>query len=277
MLEESTERADAVVAKRQPRITHRTLEQFLKTMDTTPEVIDEEGQQTNMVLTPTQQCSETHNTKLPTNASRMVIKPTWYVYGNALNTEKFEDCLYDQSAGGIIVDHFEPLVNEPDLFQLSSGGRRILETPNAGGNSVWSEVLSYEVLHQVFGAELKNTETEIQYVPGSKITDYSVMFDDHHIGVSVVRIINFFDLMGKKYKAVFTPEYAKQLLYKKLFGVLASSEAVIDKWEKQILHIWTTSSSTADIIVQEYWKIPKRLRANTLVYVTHATNSEWLF
>ncbi|EFA78584.1 hypothetical protein PPL_09236 [Heterostelium album PN500] len=204
------------------------------------------------------------------------VGPTWCVYGNSLNEEFFRNCLFDEQCGDIIVDHFEPIVQDPALFHLSAGGRRILDTPNAGGNSVWSEVLSYEVLHECFGAQLKKTETEIEYAPGSKITDYSVDFNGHHIGVSVVRIINFFDLMGKKYKAVFTPEYAKQLLYKKLFGVLASTEAVYDKWEKQILYIWTTSSHAADIIVEEYWKVPKKLRSNTLVYVTHATNSEFM-
>jgi len=152
----------------------------------------------------------------------------------------------------------------------------MLNTPNAGGNSVWSEVLSYEVLHHVFGAELKRTETEIEYAPGSKITDFSIDIHNRHIGVSVVRIINFFDLNGKKYKAPFTPEYARDILYKKLFGVIASTEATVDKWEKQILYIWTTSSCVADIIVSEYWKVPKKLRSNTLVYVTHATNSEWI-
>ncbi|GAM18502.1 hypothetical protein SAMD00019534_016770 [Acytostelium subglobosum LB1] len=268
MLEESTDKADAVVTKRQPMITYRTLEQFMHSLETCQDDDMEEC---------SAPCTKTHTYNRPSAAPRLAIKSTWYVYGNALNTEYFNNCMFDTHCGDIIVDHFEPLVNQPDLFLLSNGGRRILETPNAGGNSVWSEVLSYEVLHQVFGAQLKSTETEIQYLPGSKITDYSVTFDGHHIGVSVVRIINFFDLMGKKYKAVFTPEYARQLLYKKLFGVLASSEAVIDKWEKQILYIWTTSSTAADIIVQEYWKIPKRLRSNTLVYVTHATNSEWLF
>eukprot|EP01133_Synstelium_polycarpum_P002617 gene2617-3008_t len=222
-------------------------------------------------------CTKTHTFNRPSATPRLIIKPTWCVYGNSLNTEFFYNCLFDQECGDIIVDHFEPIVQSPELFILSKGGRRILETPNAGGNSVWSEVLSFEVLNQVFGATLCKTETEIQYAPGSKITDYSVEFQGHHIGVSVVRIINFFDLMGKTYKAVFTPEYARELLYKKLFGVIASSLAVVDKWEKQILYIWTTSSRSADIIVEEYWKVPKKLRSNTLVYVTHATGSEWLF
>eukprot|EP01132_Coremiostelium_polycephalum_P003703 gene3703-4613_t len=252
--------------KDEPKITYKTLQHFLDSLE--PEECCEKE--------PTP-CPNSHTFNRPEANPRLVVTPTWCVYGNSLNTEFFDTCLYDQNCGDIIVDHFQPLVECPELFQLSPGGRKILTTPNAGGSSVWSEVLSYEVLNRVFGANLKKTETEIEYVPGSKITDYSVSFNNTHIGVSVVRIINFFDLMGRKYKATFTPEYARNLLYKKLFGVIASSEAVVDKWEKQILYIWTTSSCVADVIVEEYWKVPAKLRSNTLVYVTHATNSDFLF
>lgn len=43
-----------------------------------------------------------------------------------------------------------------------------------GGNSVWSEVMSYEILNASYGAQLRRTEMEIEYYPASKITDYSV-------------------------------------------------------------------------------------------------------
>ncbi|EGC39250.1 hypothetical protein DICPUDRAFT_52804 [Dictyostelium purpureum] len=248
-------------------ITFRNLDEFIK-------YLEENNCANDIEVSP---CSKSHTFNRPVADPRLIVKATWCVYGNSLNTEFFYSCLKDKHCGDIIVDHYEPLVDDPEHFILSKGGRRILETPNAGGNSVWSEVLGYEVLHHCFGAQLKRTETEIEYAPGSKITDFSVDIDGSHIGVSVVRIINFFDLNGKTYKAVFTPEYARNLLYKKLFGVIASTEATVDKWEKQILFVWTTSSCVADIIVEEYWKVPAKLRSNTLVYVSHATNSEWLF
>lgn len=256
---------------RVPKITFKSLQEFLDSLE------NDSAQNSHQCQQLSSPCPFTHTFNRPVAQPRAVVKPTWYVYGNSLNTEFFENNIQDATCGDIIVDHFEPLVQDPEFFQLSSGGRRILETPNAGGNSVWSEVLSYEVLHNVFGAQLKKTETEIQYVSGSKITDFSVDIQGKHIGVSVVRIINFFDLDGRTFKRVFTPEYARNLLYKKLFGVIASSEATFDRWEKQILHVWTTSSCVADTIVEEYWKIPSQLRSNTLVYVTHATNSEYLF
>ncbi|KAM9943668.1 hypothetical protein ACTFIT_008246 [Dictyostelium discoideum] len=256
-----------MVKSQAPSITFKSLDQFIKYLEENNCVDDIE-------VSP---CSKSHTFNRPVSTPRLIIKPTWCVYGDSLNTEFFHSCLKDKTCGDIIVDHFEPLVSSPTDFLLSNGGQRILDTPNAGGSSVWSEVLSFEVLNQVFGAQLKKTETEIEYAPGSKITDFSVDINNSHIGVSVVRIINFFDLNGRTYKAVFTPEYARNLLYKKLFGVIASTEAVVDKWEKQILYVWTTSSCVADIIVQEYWKVPAKLRSNTLVYVNHATNSEFLF
>jgi len=187
----------------------------------------------------------------------------------------FDAYISNPSAGGIIVDTFEALGNQ-DFMKLSNGAYRMLHTPNAGGNSVWSEVLSYELLHSSYGALLRRTEMEIEYWPESKITDYSVTVAGRHIGVSVTRAINFLDLT-RKYKAPFTADDAHRLLSKKLFGVLASSSATVDKWEKQILHVWTTSKTAAKLVVREYHKVDPVLRADTVVLVTLAKNADWLF
>jgi hypothetical protein len=93
----------------------------------------------------------------------------------------------------------------------------MLNEPNAGGSSLWSEVLSYEVLHYCLGASLIATEMvitvifflfffsisfgfffffffffgqELEYDAGSKITDYSVQVDGIKYGVSVTRMVN---------------------------------------------------------------------------------------
>lgn len=50
----------------------------------------------------------------------------------------------------------------------------VLNLSLVGGNSVWSEVMSYEILHANYGAKLLRTEMEIEYWPASKITDYSI-------------------------------------------------------------------------------------------------------
>lgn len=61
-----------------------------------------------------------------------------------------------------------------DKFSLSSAGNRMYHTPNAGGNSLWSEVVSLEILEAEFGAKLLRTEMEIEYNCECKITDYSI-------------------------------------------------------------------------------------------------------
>ena len=43
----------------------------------------------------------------------------------------------------------------------------MLSLPNAGGSSLLSEVLSFEMLSRAFGATLDRTEMELTYVPGA--------------------------------------------------------------------------------------------------------------
>ena len=77
-------------------------------------------------------------------------------------------------------------------IKLTNGGRKLLETPNAGGNSVISEVLSFEVLAEyLFSVKLLYTEMELEYKCASKITDYSILVGKEPIGVSVTRMMKF--------------------------------------------------------------------------------------
>jgi len=151
--------------------------------------------------------------------------------------------------------------NKFENMDYSPDALKILHLPNAGGNSLESEVLSFEVLHRCFGAKLLKTEMEIEYCPeSSKKTDYSVTLHGHHIGVSVTRAM--------KFNGVFTAQDARWLLEKKLQGIIVSSENVLDGWEKQILHVWTTHDYIADIIKTEFDKISDSLRKDTVVVLT---------
>lgn len=77
------------------------------------------------------------------------------------------------------------------MITLCAGAKKVLYTPNAGGNSIWSEAVSFEVLTSLCRAVLHKTEMEIEYMPGSKITDYSVKVFGKDIGVSVTRAMKF--------------------------------------------------------------------------------------
>lgn len=95
------------------------------------------------------------------------------------NSFTVPNCLTDISphSGRIVRNtlHIRPTVKDFAEIHLTEGGERIRDTPNAGGNSVMSEVLSYELLRCMYGAELLRTEMELEYWPlGGKITDYSI-------------------------------------------------------------------------------------------------------
>jgi hypothetical protein len=171
---------------------------------------------------------------------------------------------------------------------LGDGARRILDSPNAGGNSIWSEALSFEVLNAMFGAKLlctgsfvdllllsyfithhffqiffTVTEMQICYFPmGGKITDYSVSIFNQPIGVSVTRAL--------KFHGEFCDADAIVLLTKKLYGVNESSRLVSDphRWKKQILHVWAENVKVAHTLTRVWKQMDASLIANTMVLIT---------
>lgn len=157
--------------------------------------------------------------------------------------------------------------------KLSHGAEQLRDLENAGGNSEFSEAMSFDVLSRLFGARLCKTEMELRYVfSGSKKTDFSAQIYGHVIGVSVTRAMS--------YRCKFTEADAERLLSKKLYGVVASSANVIepDSWRKQILHVWAQHDYVADTLERTYAKMPDALKADTTVLVTVAGEGEqWMF
>lgn len=159
-------------------------------------------------------------------------------------------------------------------FDLCDGSRTIATLPNAGGTSVISETLSFEMLNRMYAAKLQATEMELRYYPlGSKITDYSVSIYGETIGVSVTRAM--------KFKGIFSDEDGVRLLTKKLDGVICSSKAVIKqyRWKKQILHIWAETKDTAKVLERVYFSdaIPQSLKSSTIVMVSVWENAPFVF
>ncbi|XP_022093023.1 AAC-rich mRNA clone AAC4 protein-like isoform X2 [Acanthaster planci] len=151
-------------------------------------------------------------------------------------------------------------------MDLSESGQKIRSIPNAGGNSVDSEVLSFELMHRCFGAQLLKTEMEVVYYPeGGSITDYTCLMFGTRLGVSVTRAM--------KFKGEFELEDAEKLLQKKLSGVVNSSRNSLECWSKQILHIWATNHSVANQMARAYSRMPRDLTTNTVVLVTVVTTN----
>lgn len=154
----------------------------------------------------------------------------------------------------------------------SCDAKKMIDLPNAGGTSVFSEALSLEILQRAFNAKLEKTEMEIEYWPhGSKITDYSCKLWNQVIGVSVTRAF--------KHNGYYDRDDAQKLLHKKLFGVLMSTQNVLKQhaWKKQILHAVCPSQDVADLMQEEFCKFPAKMIHNTVLLLSVCSNAEWIF
>jgi len=188
------------------------------------------------------------------------------------NHFRVEACIANLNKAAIITHNLTFTTTNPDRSHLCEGALRILDLPNAGGNSVWSEVMSCELMNSLFNARLMRTEMELEYIFwGCKITDYSVRMFDQDIGVSVTRAM--------KFKGIFKEEDAVALLSKKLEGVNTSTRCISNKhsWTKQILHVWTQHDYIAEVIANTYPKLDPELTANTLIVITVCKNGDWIF
>ncbi|KAJ6248013.1 hypothetical protein M0813_18111 [Anaeramoeba flamelloides] len=174
----------------------------------------------------------------------------------------------------IYTNEFCPNCDFCDL-SLSKGAKKLLETENAGGSSIISEALSFEVLHRLFRCKLLATEMEIQYKdPHSPITDYAISIDGQAFGVSVTRAMKW------PIGSTFTTVDGTKLLKKKLSGIIKSTKnAMNPKFEKQILHIWAENSKTNDTLI-DIWEndLCDSLKSNTFILITTAENNcEYIF
>lgn len=184
-------------------------------------------------------------------------------HGNLFNLRR-KVC--SQNHPGVVFTELRP-PKPVSQMSWSNGAKRMRTCPNAGGSSEKSEVLSFELLQRCFGADLQKTEMEVQYFPeGGAITDYTCEMFSTSLGVSVTRAM--------KYGGDFTVEDAERLLNKKLHGVLRSTKNTMERWSKQILHVWATSLAVSVLIAEAYNQIPKDLKSNTVVLVTVTENNE---
>ncbi|KAF0973016.1 hypothetical protein FDP41_008680 [Naegleria fowleri] len=166
--------------------------------------------------------------------------------------------------------------------QIGVGSRRVCEEENAGGCSVFSEVMSCEIMTRLFDARLIKTEMEIAYIhDGSKKTDFLMMIDNKKVGISVTRAF--------KYKrpteqdngmfADFTVEDGMNLLKKKLSGISWANQNVQkqDNWEKHILHIFVPNKQVANALKQSYKTMNHNYKKNTIVIVTETTTMDCIY
>jgi len=218
--------------------------------------------------------SEPMHTFIPDTNSDSVacaMSRDFVVIGDQEATTVLRESLGDPHQATFLVNQFYPTRPFED-FSVCKGSQKVFTEPNAGGNSVNSEAMSFEVLHRLYGARLVKTEMAIAYYhPNWKKTDYSIHLFGHHVGVSVTRAM--------KHRGPFTVEDGEILMQKKLNGVNISTIGVVraDRWEKQILHVWAQNADTAQILRKVYMELPPALRSNTIVIVTVSDRTPYLF
>ncbi len=176
------------------------------------------------------------------------------------------------------LDHDKLLFVAGELYvksSLSADGQRLFDTPNAGGSSSESEVMSMEVLRACEGARLLKTETEVLYSPDAgpgAITDILVEIDGKKVGVSVTRAY-------KPKSTPLTDTELTNLLVKKLDGINQSTQRVApaDKWVRQILHVFAVDKAAADAVERVWATLSPTLRADTLILVTETQGGGFIY
>ncbi|MBL8605517.1 MAG: hypothetical protein JNK72_26535 [Myxococcales bacterium] len=160
---------------------------------------------------------------------------------------------------------------------LSPEAQRIFDTPNAGGSSTESEVLSFELLRRCEGASLVATETEVMYTPpddagANSITDILLSIDGQRVGVSVTRAYRPRPMMV-------TEDQMRTLLTEKLNGINRSTQRVLpaQAWVKQILHVWAVDEAAAGVVERVWPTLSASLRADTIVLLTVSSGGGFLY
>ena len=72
---------------------------------------------------------------------------------------KLHRLVQDSDEKGLVQNVFSPIRDVKQMV-LSDPAKKIRDVPNAGGNSVVSEVLSFELLKRCFGAQLIKVKLE---------------------------------------------------------------------------------------------------------------------
>jgi len=161
-----------------------------------------------------------------------------------------------------------------DYAALSVGGQKVYDDGNLGGNSLHSEIFSYEVLYRCELADLLKTEAEILYLDtGGKKTDLLVFIDSVKVGVSVTRAYYY-------WPGPLPYADAYSLLVDKCADVLLSADNAdpVDAWDRSVLHVIAYDAPDADVIETAFAAMDATMVADTILLVTVTDgNDEYIY
>lgn len=132
----------------------------------------------------------------------------------------------------------------PPSSLICEDGLRSITIDNAGGKSDISEMYSIDYFTQMYGASNNILEKEVNYWIDYKMVDFICTIENQRVGVSVARA------MGFPSPDNYTSTMAKNLLYKKLYGLIVARNGVVkdQSFTKSILHIWCQDVRIAQLL-----------------------------
>ena len=174
--------------------------------------------------------------------------------------------------GGVIAFGTDRYDHPLDRPRLTPGGQILVDSDNAGGSSIYSEVFAFEWLARCEDANLVKTETQIIYDTQSKKADLLVTIDNRKIGVSVTRFVAF------PFGANYTAAAATSLLTKKLDDLKLATASVnaADKWERTMVVAQAYNEQHAATTMAAWTALSAEVRSDTILIVT-VTNGDDAF
>lgn len=139
----------------------------------------------------------------------------------------------------------------PPSNLLCYDAKRSLTIENAGGKSEISEMYSIDYFNNIYNARDVLCENEVGYWYTYKMVDFVCTINTYRVGVSVARA------MGYPTADYFTPEIARRLLHKKLYGLIVARNAVVKEqaFTRSVLHIWCQDLRVARLMEEAYSNI----------------------
>lgn len=99
----------------------------------------------------------------PTSPVNMYIGENFSVMLDQYMYFKMQNLVTDNSGNGVIHTKFDSF-KKIDNMSLSNAAQKLRDVPNAGGNSVVSEVLSFELLRRCFGGHLLKVSLSLFFI-----------------------------------------------------------------------------------------------------------------
>jgi len=169
------------------------------------------------------------------------------------------------------VDFLDDPYDPSDFGELGLGAQRLLM---ASPPQSLVQALSMDVLTRLLGASLRKTASEVVYDSPGPTADFLVQIGGVKIGVETTRAFSF------PLESPYTLQQATDVLLAKLEDIQESSANVsaADRWEKQILHVFSPNTQAADTLTQAFAALEASLKGDTIVIVTRTDgNDHFLF